>query len=44
MLFETPAAAATVGDRVAATAVTCEAATFHTGFTKKNRGTGMDPE
>ena len=35
MLFETPAAAATVGVRVAATAVTCEAATFHTGFTKK---------
>ena len=35
MLFETPAAAATVGVRVAATAVTCEAATSHTGFMKK---------
>ena len=35
MLFETPAAAATVGVRTTATAVTCEAATSHTGFMKK---------
>ena len=35
VLSETPAAAATVGVRVAATAVTCDAATSHTGFMKK---------
>ena len=33
--FETPAAAATVGVRVAATTVTCEAATSHTGIMRK---------